>query len=315
MTATAAPVTAKRGTLVLGVVLALISLPALVVAADAVRFRLANRSNGAFVSSGEARTYLLHVPANYDPARPSPLVISMHGAGGWPVQQMEVSGWNRLADREGFIVVYPSAVEGVGPRIWRVGRWAGLNRDVGFISALIDTLQARYNIDASMIYANGLSNGGGMTFVLSCALSNRIAAVGMVAAAQTLPWSWCTDHRPVPMIAFHGTADPDIPYDGGASWMAPNLFPNVRQWTRNWARRNQCGTNPVESEVAADVTRLAYGGCADGADVLLYTIRGGGHTWPGGGPLPEWWLGPTSRSIDASGEMWAFFRAHRRPGT
>jgi polyhydroxybutyrate depolymerase len=177
---------------------------------------------------------------------------------------------------------------------------------------LIDTLEAAYNIDPTRIYANGVSNGGGMAFVLSCALSDRIAAVGMVAAAQSLPWNWCTDHRPVPMIAFHGTADPIIPYNGGRSPVPPGeLFPSVPTWTANWARRNQCGTNPIESVVAADVTRLEYTNCADEAAVVLYTVQGGGHSWPGGKPLPEWIVGPTSRSIDATSRMWAFFREHQ----
>src|SRR3989441_9162326 len=110
---------------------------------------------------------------------------------------MNVSRWNRLGDSQGFIVVYPAG-SGV-PKIWHVDRGAGLMRDVRFISALIDTLEAAYNIDPTRIYANGLSIGGGMAFVLSCTLSDRIAAVGMVAAAQSLPSSWCTDHRPVPI--------------------------------------------------------------------------------------------------------------------
>src|SRR5438445_12738086 len=118
----------------------------------------------------------------------------MHGAAGWPAQQMNVSRWNRLADEQGFIVVYPAG-SGV-PKIWHVDRGAGLMRDVGFISALIDTLEAAYNIDPTRIYANGLSIGGGMAFVLSCTLSDRIAAVGMVAAAQSLPADWCQDQRP-----------------------------------------------------------------------------------------------------------------------
>jgi polyhydroxybutyrate depolymerase len=297
--------------MVLGAVLVLINLPVALVVTDAVSFRVTNRSNGSFVSSGRRREYFLYVPQTNDRAKPTPLVISMHGAGGWPVQEMNLSGWNRLADAQGFIVVYPSAAEGPGPRIWHVDTGAGLKRDVAFISALIDTLEASWNIDPTRIYANGMSNGGGMTFVLSCALSDRIAAFGMVAAAQTLPWSWCTDRRPAPMIAFHGTADPDIPYNGGMSWMAPDSFPNVLTWTKNWARRNQCAANAVHSMVAADVTRLDYPACAGDATVVLYTIRGGGHTWPGGEPMPEWWVGPTSRSIDATGLMWAFYREHR----
>ena len=182
--------------------------------------------------------------------------------------------------------------------------------DVRFISELIDTLEAAYNIDPTRIYANGLSNGGGMAFVLSCTLSDRIAAVGMVAAAQLLPFSWCTDRRPVPMIAFHGTADHLTPYNGGRTWVARQTFPSIPTWTANWARRNRCGTSPVEAVVAADVTRLEYTNCADDAGVVLYRVQEGGHSWPGGGPLPEWLVGPTSRSIDATSQMWAFFREH-----
>jgi len=300
--------------MVIGAVLVLFGLPAILALIDGVTFFVRNRNNGSLISSGQKRKYLLYVPRSYDRSRPAPLVISMHGAGTWPVQQMELSEWNRLAESQGFIVVYPSGIGSAGPRVWHVG---GEN-DVRFISELIDKLEAAYNIDPARIYANGFSNGGCMSFVLSCALSDRIAAVGMVGAAQTLPWSWCTDHRPVPMIAFHGTADSFAPYNGGASWVAPDRFPNIPAWTANWARRNRCAPDPVESAVAADVTRREYTNCADSAAVVLYTIRGGGHSWPGGGPLPEWFVGPTSRSIDATSEMWAFFRAHpllrERPG-
>ena len=183
--------------------------------------------------------------------------------------------------------------------------------DVRFVSELIDTLEAAYNIDRTRIYANGLSNGGGMAFVLSCTLSDRIAAVGMVAAAQLLPFSWCTDDRPVPMIAFHGTADRATPYKGGTSWVVSRPFPDVRAWTANWAERNRCAPHPIDSAVATDVIRREYTSCADGAAVVLYTVLEGGHTWPGGGPLPEWFVGTTSNSVDASSQMWAFFREHQ----
>jgi polyhydroxybutyrate depolymerase len=303
----------KSRKLVLGGVLAFIGLPAVLALTGAVSFYLSNRSNGTLVSSGQQREYLLYVPRSYDRARPTPLVISLHGAGGWPVQQMKLSRWNRLADAQGFIVVYPAGARGVGPRVWHVDPELGPTKDVRFISELIDTLEASYNIDPARIYANGISNGGGMSFVLSCTLSHRIAAVGMVAAAQTLRWSWCTDRRPVPMIAFHGTADPLTPYHGGTSWIVSEALPDMLTWTKLWARRNQCGASAVDSVVAPDVTRLEYPACADGATVELYTIAGGGHSWPGGEPMMEWWVGPTSNSIDATRQMWAFFRAHPRP--
>jgi polyhydroxybutyrate depolymerase len=200
------------------------------------------------------------------------------------------------------------------PRIWPVDRESDRTRDVRFISELIDTLEAAYNIDPPRIYADGMSQGGAMAFVLSCTLSDRIAAVGMVAAAQSRPFDRCTDHRPVPMITFHGTADPIVPYQGGPlgdpfSPVKP-MYPPVRDFTASWARRNRCAAESVESVAAPDVTRIEYTNCAEGAPVVLYTIQGGGHTWPGGKPLPEWRVGPNSNSIDATSQMWAFFREH-----
>lgn len=291
-------------------VLGFIALPAVIALADAVSFTVRNRSNGAIVSSGRKREYLLYVPRSYDGSKPVPLVISLHGAGGWPVQQMQFSGWNRFAEREGFIVVYPAGIADFGPRIWKTGG----TRDVRFISDLIDKLESEYDIDRERIYVNGLSNGGGMSFVLSCTLSDRIAAVGMVSSAQMLSWTWCTDRRPVPMIAFHGTADPMAPYDGGDSWIAPVPFLSLPKFVAHWARRNGCALDPVESRPAADVTRREYTRCTDGASVVFYTLHGGGHVWPGGPPLPVWFVGRDSRTVDATGEMWAFFRAHRLHG-
>jgi polyhydroxybutyrate depolymerase len=290
--------------------LVLIGLPVVVAAIEAVSFYAVNRNNGTIVSSGRQREYLLYVPPSYDRTRATPLVISMHGAGIWPAAQMSISQWNRVADRHGFVVVYPSGIGGDGPRVWRVGPGPALSEDVRFISDLIAALEADYNIDPARIYANGLSNGGGMAFALSCTMSDRIAAVGMVGAAYTLPWNWCTDPRPVPMIAFHGTADRMTPYGGGRSAVARDPFPSIPAWTASWAQRNRCGPSPIESVVAADVTRIAYTDCADAAPAVLYRIQGGGHTWPGGGELPEWFAGFTSRSIDATSEMWAFFLDH-----
>lgn len=297
---------------VLGAVLALLGLPVVVALVEAVSFNVQNRNNGTLVSSGEKREYLVYVPKSYDRGRKTPLVISMHGGGLWGAAQREVSQWNRVADEHGFIVVYPS---GVGPlarhRAWRAEGAAGSAKDVRFISDLIDTLALTYNIDGTRVYADGLSNGGGMAAVLACMLSERIAAVGLVASAQFMPWADCPDHRPVPTIAFHGTDDRHAWYRGGTSWVARGMvFPAIETWMAEWARRNGCGPDPIDSMAANDIRRREYTHCAEDAPVVLYTILGGGHTWPGGGPLPEWFAGTTSHSIDASREMWAFFREH-----
>jgi polyhydroxybutyrate depolymerase len=277
-----------------------------------------NRSNGTIVSSGQKREYLLYVPRSYDRTKPTPLVISLHAAALWPATQMETTQWNKVADEQGLIVVYPSGTTlrgggtGVLPKVWLLRPEADLLANVRFISELIDALEAAYNIDPTRIYANGFSNGGAMAFALSCRLSHRIAAVGTVSAAQDQPWSWCAAPRPVPLINFHGTADL-VPYNGGKVWGSPRSFPSVLTWTANWAARNRCRPNPAESVVATDVTRLDYTDCADNASVVLYTVQGGGHSWPGGKPLPEWLVGPTSRNIDATSQMWAFFREHQLP--
>lgn len=301
--------------LVIGAALLVVGLPVAFVLAVFVSVTILNQTSGSIVSSGQRRDYLLYVPQSYDPGRPSPLVISLHGAMTWPAFQMHLSRWNEAADVNGFLVVYPAGT-GLGPKAWFMEGEDSPPRmpDILFISELIDTLAAAYNIDPARIYANGFSNGGGMAFALSCTLPRRIAAIGMVAAAQSLSWSWCPDSAPMPMIAFHGTADPLVPYTGApAGWLNPRPFPNILTWTEQWARRNRCEARPMDSTIAPDVTRRDYFGCADDAPVVLYTIRGGGHTWPGGKPLPAWLLGRTTNDIEATSLMWAFFRDHPLP--
>jgi polyhydroxybutyrate depolymerase len=219
---------------------------------------------------------------------------------------MAFSQWNQVADGHGFIVAYPEGT-GRGPKSWEMtGRETPARMpDVIFIAEFDrqagGVLQHRQ--DANL--PNGMSNGGGMAFVLSCTLSDRIAGVGMVSAALDPEWSWCTDHRPVPVIAFHGTADPVCSYNGGWSKLVGATFPSVPGFMANWFRRNQCGPNPIESAVAADVTRLQYTNCADDADVVLYTVKGEGHQWPGGTRVAaEWLIGRYSRSIDVTRQMW-----------
>ena len=176
-----------------------------------------NRTNGTLVSRGRKRSYLLYVPESYNPATPTPLVISLHGFAEWPAHQMQVSHWNVLARRYGFIVVYPCGTQ--VPLRWHTYPMPDSDidtmDDVTFISDLMDKLEPEYNLDATRIYVNGLSNGGGMAFTLSCKLPERIAAVGSVAGAYPFSVSESQPSRPVPAIVFHGTGDPIVPYLGG----------------------------------------------------------------------------------------------------
>jgi len=228
---------------------------------------------------------------------------------------MKISGWNQVAEQYRFLVVYPAGSGaffgglGPGPEVFPMGPQS-LGRDVRFVSDLIEKLEGEYNIDPKRIYADGMSNGGGMAFALACKLPDRIAAVGAVAAAQSLSWDQCGDGKPVALVAFHGTADKFAPYQGGESPIAPRPFPNIPDWTARLAQRNRCKEEPSETRITASVQRLAYTDCAENADVVLYTIEGGGHTWPGGKHLAEWLAGRTSDDISATRVMWEFFTQH-----
>ena len=312
----------NRRRIVIGTVLVIVGLPVVLILAlysffYAV-FYFPNRTpavTSTLTSSGVQREYLLYVPKSYDPAKPTPLVITLHTSMSWPTSAMNISQWNSVADEQGFIAVYPAGT-GYADKSWEMAGSESPTRmpDVIFISDLINKLAAAYSIDRARIYVNGMSNGGGMAFVLSCTLSDRIAAIGMISAGLDPGWSWCPNHRPLPVIAFHGTADPILPYNGGKPGFGDGSLPSVPSFMATWAQRNQCAVNPIESSVARDVMRIQYTNCADEADVVLYTIKGGGHQWPGGKPIVATWLvGPYSRSIDATRQMWAFFREHRLP--
>lgn len=290
--------------------LILLALPVAFLLLAAGAFLLANKTNGELVSSGEKRAYLLYVPKSYNPAVPTPLVVSFHGYAEWPAHQMDLSRWNSLADQYGFIVVYPAGTQ--FPMRWRISSLAGSEassqKDLIFISDLLDKLEAELNIDPARIYANGLSNGGGMSFMLSCTLADRFAAFGSVSGAYLLPWDECQPSRPMPAILFHGTADPIVPFQGGPSSAFAIPFPAVPEWVNALAQRNGCDASPAVLPAAGSVSGIQFTHCA--ADVIFYTIAGGGHAWPGSEPLPESIVGRTTQDMDATRVMWDFFQQH-----
>lgn len=279
---------------------------------------------------GLEREYRLYVPESYTGTELTPLLLSLHGFAGNAGQQQRETGWDEIADREGFIVAYP---QGTGsPARWNAGQTeiAGLEReprsligmllgdyfetvrvdDVAFIRSLIGELQAMNCIDPARVYVNGMSNGGGMTNRLACQLSDVIAAAGMVAGAYTDFPGGCHPSRPMPIIAFHGVVDPIVPYEGDVRVH----FPAVEDWVADWAARNHCDPTPetVEGTVGA-VTGWRYVNCTDDAEVVFYSIADGGHTWPGGSMGAAFLIGKTSHDIDASETMWAFYEAHSLP--
>jgi polyhydroxybutyrate depolymerase len=255
-------------------------------------------------SGGRERTAHVHVPASYDPKKPTPVLLNFHGRLSNPSQQELVSKTTPKADAAGFVVVYPA---GVG-QTWNAGLCCGEAQsenvdDVGFTRALLDELGAKLCVDGKRVFATGLSNGGFMSNRLACELSDRIAAIGPVAGQ--LMMTTCTPKRAVPVMYFHGDADTIVAYDGKYG------MPSAEESAKAWATRNACDATPKQTYAKGDTTCMTYSGCKDSADVTLCTISGGGHTWPGGTPIPG--LGKTSTDIDATSEMWTFFAAHPMP--
>ena len=275
------------------------------------------RTNGQIESGGRTRKYLLYVPESYQPETQAPLVISIHGFVQWPAHQAYLSGWNKLADEYGFLVVYP---QGTGfPLRWATrpqeGDPAAMAAEIQFLADLIDQLNRTYSIDPSRIYANGMSNGGGMSEVLACELSDTIAAFGGVAGAYLFPWQDCHPSHPVPVILFHGIADPVVPYIGGLSSRDRQFeFPPVEHRLANWAEINSCPNSPEISAVTAQIKRYYFGDCEGAAEVMLYSLEDGGHTWPGGEKIPIWIAGYTSPDIQATAIMWDFFSQYSLEG-
>lgn len=262
-------------------------------------------------AGGETRQYLLYVPEAFDPTAPTPLVLTFHGFAGWPEQQMRNSNWRQVADEHGMLIVYPG---GTGaPLRWRTGQdFSGdgeSEKDLTFISDLLDTLTEQFCIDLNRVYANGLSNGGGITYLLACEMADRFAAVGMVAGAYMEPEGGCEPSRPMPVMAFHGTDDQIVPYEGILSERFN--FPAVADWVTEWAARNGCDAAPEDLPEMGEVSGVQYVNCDEGAEVVFYTIHGGGHTWPGSEePLPRIITGHTTMDIDASAVLWEFFEKH-----
>jgi len=286
------------------------------------------------MSGGLARTYILHIPPGYggtpSPGKPTPLVLNIHGLLSSAAQQESWSGMDSVADSENFIVAYPN---GAGsPVSWNAGdccEFVDTSRnDVAFLSALIDDVGRKACIALDRVYATGMSNGGFMSHDLACNLSDRIAAIGPVSGVLGVPPADCMPGRPIPVMEFHGTADPLVPYDGGSPALSlwsivypgesPPVFRSVAETITFWRTQDSCSGAPQQTYSSGDATCETYGGCQGGAVVTLCTIAGGGHTWPGGNPgalpsIASVVVGTMSSSINASAQLWSFFKNYKLP--
>jgi polyhydroxybutyrate depolymerase len=272
---------------------------------------------------GRERTYLLHVPANYEGTQPVPLVLALHGRLGKGSGEEELAHLDKVSDEHGFLVAYPDGLD----RSWADGRGGtpsdknGVD-DVKFLSALIDKIEQDSKVDAARVYVTGMSNGGFMSGRLACELSDRVAAVAIVGASlSSNVAASCHPAKPVSVLIIQGTEDPLVPIQGGALGHngAGGQVLSHDATVKKFAELDRCGLEPAKKHIADDagdgttVDVQLYSRCAGGNEVRSYVVNGGGHTWPSGMQyLPAAMIGKTTHNLNGSEVIWEFFSQHRR---
>ncbi|GEM_PF-151285 len=270
------------------------------------------------------RTFLVHLPPQYPADRDSlfPLILALHGGFGSAANLENQSRLSEKADSTGnpFIVVYPEGVRNpFGIRTWNAGGCCGYARDndiddVGFISALIDSLLSNYLIDEDRVFVTGMSNGGMMSYRLAAELSHRIAAIAPVASAMVLEGSW-SPTRPVPIIHFHSFLDESVPFLGGEGDGFSNYnYPPTDSILNVWSDVNGCtdDNDTLYNEIDEYLFKV-WTSCDNDGDLHLYVTYDGGHSWPGGEKGTPW-ADPPSEKICANDLMWTFFQEHPSGG-
>ncbi|MCB0516978.1 MAG: prolyl oligopeptidase family serine peptidase [Bacteroidetes bacterium] len=258
------------------------------------------------------RSYRLHLPPNYSNTQTYPLVINMHGYGSNAWQQEFYSNMNVVADTANFVVVYPDGTYDTtfASTYWNIGILPNGADDLGFISALIDTLAENYTIDQNRVYACGMSNGGFMSYYLSLYASDKIAAMASVTGTMLTTWLNIPTATvaPKPVLEIHGTNDPTVPYSDNAPLSG---FGDTEDVLAFWAAVNGCNATPTTTMLPntnttdnATADFIDYAPCSENTAVEHYRINGGAHTWPGA-PIN---LSTTCYDFDASETIWLFFK-------
>ena len=263
--------------------------------------------NASITHDGIQRDYILYIPELYDGNTAVPLVLNFHGYGSNAAQQMFYGDFRDIADTEGFLLVHPEGTTFIGDQFWNVG-FPGLSSnidDVGFTEALIDELATLYTIDLDRVYATGMSNGGFMSFLLACQLSEKIAAVASVTGSMTQDtFDDCNAQHPTPVLQIHGTDDGVVLYNGN------NLSIPIADVISYWVDYNNCETTPTTTTLpdvdVSDGSTIEHSVYEDGDNGITtehMKVIGGGHTWPGSVINTA----GTNQDIDASMEIWLFF--------
>ncbi|WP_174732211.1 alpha/beta hydrolase family esterase [Mesobacillus harenae] len=316
--------------LVLGLVMSMYS----VVAAEEPTYDI---KSGKMEFGGYERTFQYYVPTSYTGKKALPVMFSFHGSGSSSAGQILLTGYQKIAEKEGFIVIFPDSTvinendEVIIPenddfdpnsplvRRWNTGSATGTLAsidDVGYTSALIDSFNDDFNIDLSRVYASGMSNGAMFSNRLAVELSDRIAGIGAVTGQLGHNMAEIAPKNPITTVLVMGDTDPVVPYEG-----RPGSLLSVDSTIDYWTAANKTVERPRVSylpQIAEDdptkIRREIYGGGKFGTEVILYKVEGGGHTWPGGPQyLPSNVIGLASKQMDASQVIWDDLKTHKIP--
>lgn len=252
----------------------------------------------SFDDDGTERSYLLTVPPEYDGIAPAPLVLDIHGFSSNAAQQSALTGMPQAAGERGYVVVTPQALEidvplttgSITTTFWNIDPAAvreGFEPvdDLGFLDALLDDVVETLCIDTSREFVTGMSNGAGMTMALICGDDTRFAAAAPVAGVNLV--GDCEPGKSIPLLTFHGDADPLIPYQGGLVVGQDYEVAGVEERVGELAIAAGCDPEPSAEQPFEDISTTTWSGCGTSSDdetsydISLTTVLGGGHMWPG----------------------------------
>jgi polyhydroxybutyrate depolymerase len=273
-----------------------------------------------FRQGGTTRNYLLYTPSKYSSDSPAALVVVLHGGHGDGQRAADQTGFVPVADREGFLVVYPEAVEDH----WNDGRRTTVSDfdDVAYITAVVEDVSARRTVDADRVFVTGISNGGMMTQRLACDATEKFAAyASVVANLPAAREAICKPTRPVSMLLINGTEDPLMPYRGGEIKKGRRAGKggtvlSAPETAAFWASTSGCSMTGATTQLpdkdsrdGSTIKATRYGECDAGVSVRFYSIDGGGHAWPGSPVKPRFTrlTGKMSNDVAASELIWEFF--------
>lgn len=264
---------------------------------------------GELYDQGKLRTYYLYTPKSYNPDRPMPLVLVFHGDEGNGRSISNVTRFNELADKKGFIVVYPDGID----QKWSLrGNAQGRVDDVSFVNVLINDLKQQINIDSHKIYATGFSRGAILTQALACKLPDKISAFASVAGSLPVRLkSNCQPRTSISMLTINGTNDRDVLYEGDDHTQRGALL-SISDMVDFWRSHDQCTSSNESPNFSKDKVKTAiYTGCSGNSEVWQLAVVNGGHFWPGGSSTDKSLNKFNAKlGLNASETIWNFFQSH-----